>query len=492
MAYDSSIFAFGGQMSQIKIFNWRAGFANNSSSTHSIIFSKDPIDKSLDDYENLTFGWYRFTIASEMGILNYLNATVRGNLEYGMDKSYVTAIANSWTAECLKPEYDYGTVDHQSLITLPLTFSRNALNKEYFDELKELLLTSNTLILGGNDNDDQVHDLYDSRYEASFQVETSRKIAKKDHVNNYWTLYDPNNGNRIRMVFDKTGEKTVMPTKASSPDLVDMKITSYCNFGCKFCYMDSTSTGYPADFAKIQQTIDFLKSKEVFEIAYGGGEPTTHPDFINILKYTAAAHITPNFTTKNFKWLKENFAEIKDVIGSCAYSISNAYDIKQIATLQDYYDLPSNKIVAQYVLGSDPLPYGLTSIIKSCSLHNVSLTLLGFKTVGRGGVYQQFDYSEWFDLVLKLRTEGHCCQIGIDTALVQQSEEILKLAKVPHWLYHKDEGAFSWYIDAVDNKMGPSSYEPTTAYKSIYSDFDKQYNDFQSRNFGDTNERKSI
>jgi hypothetical protein len=216
----------------------------------------------------------------------------------------------------------------------------------------------------------------------------------------------------------------------------------------------------------------------VFEIAYGGGEPTSHPKFIDILKETKRLNIIPNFTTKNLEWLKDNIVEIKDIIGSCAVSVSNSSLVKKIATLIDYHDLNSGKICVQYVLDTDS-DYQLESVIRECAKHRVHLTLLGFKTIGRGNGFKRYDNSKWLEIIKKVNKEiPYCLSIGVDTALVQQCEEQIK--EFPSWMYHKEEGTFSWYIDAVTKHMGPSSYHELTTYSNIHTDFLKQYQDYSS------------
>lgn len=463
----------------IKVFNIRNGFANNSSSTHSIIFSDQPVNV-VDDYSYGDFGWDFFTVATKQGILDYLGASLHSNISYKMNEQYVEAIVDSWVGPMNWDDMDeYSSVDHQSLLTFPITFDRSGINKQYFDEFKNLLLSNNAMILGGNDNDDHEHRLKSLGKQADFDyiTENSGLIAKKDEKNNYWTFFNERTGDKIRLVLDTAGNRTIMPTKASTPDLVDVKITDYCTTGCQFCYQGSTKAGRHADFDDIEKVIDELSENQVFEIAFGGGETTSHPNFIEILKYTAENHIKPNFTTKDFNWLKENIGDIHEIIGSCAYSVSNVYDIKKISTIIDFYELPNNKICVQYVMGSSNM-YQYKAIVDACIEYRVPLTLLGFKTIGRGETYKQNDHTGWLDYLLQQKGFGKWFTIGIDTALVQQSEQILADAGMPNWLYHKDEGVFSWYIDAVAKQMGSSSYYALTPYQNIRKDFIDQYSKF--------------
>lgn len=462
----------------LKIFNIRDGFANNSSSTHSIIFRLDD-EISSDDYDS-DFGWDFFTVNSKDGILDYLRGILNYNLILDHENHYIECILNSWVGPSNFTAETLPSIDHQSAICLPRTFDGQALHKEFFLEFKDLLLNNNTLILGGNDNDDENHRLAETPgITPRFLTDRSNLnfIAKKDYKYDYWTLFNRNDGYKIRCVINENGQQDFLPKQASTPDLVDVKITQYCNFGCKFCYQGSTKSGTHADFSQIKEIINTLADAEVFEIAYGGGEPTQHPEFIDILKYTRKHNIVPNFTTRDIKWLKNNIEDIKNIIGSCAVSIGNAQDIKKIRSIIDYHELPQDKICVQIVMGTESV-YNLENIVKTCCELRIPLTLLGFKTTGFGANFKQIKYNDWIGTVTKCLPNNSWYKIGVDTALIQQSEEDLKKAGVPEWLYHKDEGVFSWYIDAVDHKMGPSSYDTLKPYSHIYSDFEKQYDEY--------------
>jgi hypothetical protein len=49
-------------------------------------------------------------------------------------------------------------------------------------------------------------------------------------------------------------------------------------------------------------------------------------------------------------------------------------------------------------------------------------------------------------------------RLSIDTTLANRYQKKLTELSIPKWLYHVEEGKYSMYIDAVENKYGPSSY----------------------------------
>jgi MoaA/NifB/PqqE/SkfB family radical SAM enzyme len=72
-----------------------------------------------------------------------------------------------------------------------------------------------------------------------------------------------------------------------SPTSINLDLTSACNFSCPFC-VDSklTNAGKSLTFVEVKQTVDTLHSHGLLSvILIGGGEPTLHHDFGEIVRY---------------------------------------------------------------------------------------------------------------------------------------------------------------------------------------------------------------
>lgn len=111
---------------------------------------------------------------------------------------------------------------------------------------------------------------------------------------NYKGIYF--NGKTIRIALDST-----KPIKELQyPEFYDVKITSKCFGKCEYCYMDSKSTD--DHVSSVVEKIDNFfgklnENQRPFQVAIGGGEPTSHPDFKEVLKKFYELGITPNYTT---------------------------------------------------------------------------------------------------------------------------------------------------------------------------------------------------
>lgn len=108
------------------------------------------------------------------------------------------------------------------------------------------------------------------------------------------------NGKTIRIALDQS--KPI--TELAYPEFYDVKITGYCEGKCPWCYMDSSQNDphYAKAVAKIKDYFGSMSENEKpFQVAIGGGEPTSHPQFIEILKTFKELGIEPNYTT-NGMW----------------------------------------------------------------------------------------------------------------------------------------------------------------------------------------------
>lgn len=112
------------------------------------------------------------------------------------------------------------------------------------------------------------------------------------------------NGKTVRIALDSN--KPI--TRLNYPEFYDVKITSYCPGNCSYCYQNSIDSskhvlGIKEKF--ISYFNKFNKNQRPFQIAFGGGDPCYHPEFIDILKASNELGIVPNYTT-NGMWVDTN------------------------------------------------------------------------------------------------------------------------------------------------------------------------------------------
>lgn len=83
------------------------------------------------------------------------------------------------------------------------------------------------------------------------------------------------------------------------PVSINLDLTSACNFRCPHC-VDSgiINTGDTLDLDTVRQSIDTLKDKGLLSvILIGGGEPTLHRDFEEIVRFSKERHLQVGIAT---------------------------------------------------------------------------------------------------------------------------------------------------------------------------------------------------
>lgn len=140
------------------------------------------------------------------------------------------------------------------------------------------------------------------------------------------------------------------------PETVDVSITDRCSFGCVYCYQDSRPrrTHGPKDLVeKIIQGFD----QPPYQMAIGGGEPTSHPDFPWILKRSRELGTVPNYTTNGEKLRREVIDATNEFCGGVAMTfhafkgidwfIKHYNDLKKALRVQVNVHLIADKDVAK-------------------------------------------------------------------------------------------------------------------------------------------------
>ena len=131
------------------------------------------------------------------------------------------------------------------------------------------------------------------------------------------------NGKTIRIALDPS--KPI--DELQWPEFYDVKVTPYCEGNCPYCYQDSLDSSRHPSFIT-EKFISFFgkmdKNQKPFQIAFGGGEPTTHREFSDLMKVCHDMDISPNYTT-NGMWVKsdkkdEILKTTKELCGGVAVS----------------------------------------------------------------------------------------------------------------------------------------------------------------------------
>lgn len=445
----------------MRLLNYRQGFACNSSSTHSVL-----LDEKLVTDEWSDFGWQGFQIRSE-DIAHYLWAAIRSY------ESYDETAEKPYDAEAIRIALDMSElperdcyVDHQSRPVFVLDPLTKKIDPEFVKDLRLWFQRNGVGVHGGNDNggpppcDDK---------KSPYDTDGRNMVGRKS--GDIWTMIRPCDGMRITMTFEDNPKPAVMPA------LVDCKCTSFCSFGCRFCYQGSTPDQPHGDLAVIKKILLDCSRAGVLEVAFGGGEPTQHPEFRKIVQYAAKVGLIPNVTTRNIQFVKELIAGEWPEIGGVAFSLETELRARQIAgALALASDDQRVRVSVQIVDKAITSKYQLDRVLDVLEAADVRLTWLGYKNTGFGEKYMadRWNKPNWNFVEHVLPREAYKYRISLDTAMLSEYRDVLKAKYKAYSLTAtEEEGVTSCYIDAVERRIGISSYHESTfvPYVSLVKQF---------------------
>jgi MoaA/NifB/PqqE/SkfB family radical SAM enzyme len=495
----------------------RRGYANNSSSTHSIITLSQKDSDVIDSDENegdTSFGWGDFVLQSKKQKLIYFLTQIKSQVinwktpEY-VETGFISHIVNKFASKIISDPIELSdirvtlessNIDHQSIITFPVSHefaefknggvsNSELFDEEFFFDLLEFVCNENNLtVFGGNDNQEyNISDKYQDDAE-SWVKELFSFIDKGyqgttsiyDEDSESWTLYNKSTGSELCFSF------TDRDTKVSSiPTLIDLKITDYCEHGCRHCYQSSTTNGKHMESHLITSLVNNLKRLGTGTIAIGGGNPLLHPDIERIV--TEFSRKTTTCLTCNSIRNANEFEiliKIIDKVDSIAITCNNYYEVeKTVAPFKVAKQIYKGraKLYIQGILEMFKAEGALVEYLKCVKATGIrNVTLLGFKPVGRGENDKTIS-DVTYDWIKVCNDSG--LNIGIDADISKRYSKLIKSHKIDG-LYLTEEGNRSMFIDAVKSKGFPDSYSdhdgveinlgnynPHEKIKEIYNNF---------------------
>lgn len=262
------------------------------------------------------------------------------------------------------------------------------------------------------------------------------------------------NGTREVTLYED-GTKTVVhhdDQKPPFPEAVDLKITNYCDMGCKFCHESSTTEGKHGDLDWAQSVLNQVPHP--LELAVGGGNPFSHPEF-NAFKYSNIKHII-NVTVNSGHLHTLTPEDTKDIN---AFGVS----LRSIKDLKNLNYIPKDKQVVFHLIAGvhspkviDSLPYQQDG--------NRRILVLGYKDFGFGKTLNKEQVNKkvntWYRAINSLIHLPNTIW-SFDNLAIEQLN-IRRLLTREEWdsFFQGEDFTHTMYIDAVERKYAPTSSSP--------------------------------
>jgi len=287
------------------------------------------------------------------------------------------------------------------------------------------------------------------------------KITKVDRKYRFVSTFDTATGYYERSgVIDSEGHETSEdPFQASYPELLDIGIkgscahASQCTVGCYQGGLENQKPDMTLD--DYRSIIDQSKGK-LFQIALGGhGDPNTHKDFEDILKYTREANIVPNYTTSGLNLTDEQVRLTKEYCGAVAvswyradYTFSAIERFVSAGCTTNLHFVLSNKTIDEAI-----------NILKYHDgfLRLNAIIFLTHKPVGCGSPEDTLDINDpRLKEFCRLASEKHPFKVGFDSCFLPA---LAQYATIDFDSVDTCEGArYSAYISS-DMIMVPCSFD---------------------------------
>lgn len=280
------------------------------------------------------------------------------------------------------------------------------------------------------------------------------------------TLFD--NGTKIQEWDDNEG------AHPDYPNSMDIKITDYCDAGCKWCHEKSTIKGKHADLEYLLEIIQDLPKGT--ELAIGGGNPLSHPSLVPFLKTCKSLGLIPNLTVNYFHIIAQypliNKLIDNKLIYGLGLSIPDDFDDSIINLINK-----KDNVVYHVITGVNDLSI-LDKIKNSCVK---KCLILGYKNYGRGEncitpeLISSID--NWDENLGQYIKKIH---LSFDNLALKQLN-IKQYLTDEKWsrFYCGTDGAFTMYIDAVEQKYAmsstnPNKYDLVGNIKGIFANINSQ------------------
>jgi len=247
------------------------------------------------------------------------------------------------------------------------------------------------------------------------------------------------------------------------PELLDISITSKCFPGsCKYCYQNAKHDGVEMSVATMCKILDAIP-QTVCQIALGGGEPTMHSQFCDILKVIRDHDIVPNYTTNGYNLTDEI---VKATVRYCG-AVATSYHGDWSVTMDSVNRFSAEGMVqtnVHFVLSESTIDEAIDLMHRKPQdgFENINaIIFLLYKPQGRAPASDILCGKEKIQELFEAMQQCQAFKIGFDSCSVPMLYHMLSAQKDIEMLNVLAEpcesSLFSYYID-VDCMGYPCSF----------------------------------
>jgi hypothetical protein len=260
-----------------------------------------------------------------------------------------------------------------------------------------------------------------------------------------------NGGYHVDVFADGTKVRTALDPAIPPrlPEQMDLKITDWCDAGCAWCHEQSTPKG---KHGNVDRTLALLADLHPgTEVAIGGGDPLSHPEFERFVRGLRGLGLVPSVTV-NGRHLARHRAALDRLTGDGQlFGVGVSYH----DSIPDWH---YEHMVLHLIAGVNP-----PSVLDEAT-RRMKVLLLGYKQFGRGKKLFEVRKQEvqatiaaWYRELFVVAQNHH---LSFDNLAIEQlkPQRLFEDKAAYRRQYMGPEGEFSIYVDAVTETFALSSY----------------------------------
>lgn len=233
------------------------------------------------------------------------------------------------------------------------------------------------------------------------------------------------------------------------PEQLDLKTTDWCDAGCAWCHEQSTTKGKHCD---VDRTLALFSAMlPGSEIAIGGGDPLSHPEFERLVRGLRGFGLVPSVTVNGRHFERSRAMLEKLTSEGQLFGVGVSYH-------DSIPDWNYEHMVLHLIAGVNP-----PSVLDEAT-RRMKVLILGYKQFGRGKklfeirqAQVQDTIAQWYRELFSVAQAHH---LSFDNLAIDQLKpsRLFKDSKDYTQQYMGPEGQFSMYVDAVTETYALSSY----------------------------------
>ena len=175
-----------------------------------------------------------------------------------------------------------------------------------------------------------------------------------------------------------------------TPININFDLTYNCNAKCKFCFISNKLIHDRFQSKKkIFKIIDKLFESNIFRINFFGGEPSLHPDILEIIKYAKEQNFKVTLVTNSLAFNKSNILEYEKYLDGIGVSLHgpekihnylmgvlNAY--KQALFVIEHFSKANKLVGVNFTLTKENYKYFYDTALNLCEHYHI-----GFVAISR-------------------------------------------------------------------------------------------------------------